>query len=107
MIMANPLFRKNMNGGNNGNNYSPQPNGGRMGGRPPSKFDQIRQIIGLAKARKDPQALLNMMFENNPEAAQQFQAFLKSGRNPKEFVTEFCKNNNIDLEELLRMVGLN
>lgn len=95
--MANPLFR----------NFKPQTkNMPPMQNRQPSKFQQIREIVAFAKGKKNPQELLNIMFQKNPEAAKQFESFLQSGQDPKQFVINFCKQNNIDIQELINNIGL-
>ena len=99
--MANPLFR-------GGKSMPSMPNSGMpnsmqaMG----NKMQQLRNVIGMIKGGGNPQALLQTLFAQNPQKAQEFNAFLQGGGNPKQFVMDYCKKNNTTPEELMKQLGL-
>ena len=99
--MANPLFR-------GGKSMPSMPNGGMpsgmgaMGG----KMQQLRNMIGLIKGGGNPQALLQTLFAQNQQKAQEFNAFMQGGGNPKQFVMDYCQKNNTTPEELMKQLGL-
>lgn len=99
--MANPLFH--------GNKPTPSmPNGGIMNGMQAmgGKMQQLRNVIGMIKGGGNPQAMLQTLFAQNPQKAQEFNAFLQCGGNPKQFVMDYCQKNNTTPEELMKQLGL-
>ena len=99
--MANPLFR--------GNKPTPSmPNGGIMNGMQAmgGKMQQLRNVIGMIKSGGNPQAMLQTLFAQNPQKAQEFNAFLQGGGNPKQFVMDYCQKNNTTPEELMKQLWL-
>lgn len=99
--MANPLFRgrKSMTSMPNGG----MPNGMQAMG---NKMQQLRNVIGMIKGGGNPQAMLQTLFAQNPQKAQEFNAFLQGGGNPKQFVMDYCQKNNTTPEELMKQLGL-
>lgn len=84
--MANPLFR-------GGKSMPSMPNGGMSNGMQAmgNKMQQLRNVIGMIKGGGNPQAMLQTLFAQNPQKAQEFNAFLQGGGNPKQFVMDYCK----------------
>lgn len=99
--MSNPLFR-----GNKGMPSMPNcgmPNGMQAMG---NKMQQLRNVIGMIKGGGNPETVLQTLFAQNPQKAQQFNAFLRDGGNPKQFVMDYCQKNNTTPEELMKQLGL-
>ena len=99
--MANPLFR-------GGKSMPSMPNGCMPNGMQAmgNKMQQLRNVIGMIKGGGNPQAMLQTLFAQNPQKAQELNAFLQGGRNPKQFVMDYCKKNNTTPEELMKQLGL-
>lgn len=99
--MANPLFR-------GGKSMPSMPNGGMPNGMQAmgGKMQQLRNVIGMIKGGRNPQALLQTLFAQNPQKAQEFNAFMQGGGNPKQFVMDYCQKNNTTPEELMKQLGL-
>lgn len=99
--MANPLFR-------GGKSMPSMPNGGVSNGMQAmgNKMQQLRNVIGMIKGGRNPQAMLQTLFAQNPQKAQEFNAFLQGGGNPKQFVMDYCQKNNTTPEELMKQLGL-
>lgn len=68
----------------------------------------ISQIMALKNQGKNPQAVMQMLFQQNPQY-QQMATQLKNmagGRNPKEFVMQLARQNGVNEENLKGMKEL-
>lgn len=68
----------------------------------------ISQIMALKKQGRNPQAVMQMLFQNNPQY-QQMATQLKNmagGRNPKEFVMQLARQNGVSQENLQAMQNM-
>ena len=68
----------------------------------------ISQIMALKKQGKNPQAVMQMLFNQNPQY-QQMATQLKNmagGRNPQEFVMQMARQNGVSQENLQAMQEL-
>lgn len=68
----------------------------------------ISQIMALKKQGMTPQAVAQMMFQQNPQL-QMYQTQLKNmsnGKNPQEFVMQLARQNGVTEENLQGMQDL-
>lgn len=64
-----------------------------------NQLNSVLQNIAMAKKQgKNPQMLMNMMLQNNPQMQQTLTQLqnMANGRNPKEFIMQIAKQNGID-----------
>ena len=67
--------------------------------------DVISQIMALKRQGRNPQAVMQMLFQQNPQY-QQMATQLKNmagGRNPQEFVMQLARQNGVTEENLKNM----
>lgn len=104
--MANPLFR---NFGNQEKTHSKKTdNLGNLGGKIRNfgnGIKDIKSIIRIAKSGGDPQAIFGELLSHNPDVVKQITPFLNGLQDPKQFVMDYCKQNNTSPEELLQQLG--
>ena len=84
--MANPLLQNNNNNGN----------------------DQLGYLMGLIRSGKNPQQIMQMV-NSNPQLQAGLQQFnnivgqMRQSGNPKQFVMQLAKQQNIDIQPMLAM----
>lgn len=70
----------------------------------------IQNIIQLKNSGRNPQAILQMMMQSNPQM-QQYMAILKNmsnGKSAQEFITQLAKQNGVNeqnMQALSQMFG--
>jgi hypothetical protein len=62
----------------------------------------LQNIIAMKNSGKNPQAILQMLMQQNPQVGQLFTTFknMSNGRNPREFVTQFARQNGISEQNI-------
>lgn len=68
----------------------------------------ISQIMALKKQGKNPQAVMQMLMQRNPQYSQALQQVknMANGRNPQEFVMQLAQQNGVSQENLQAMQEL-
>lgn len=64
-----------------------------------NQLNQTLQNIAMAKKQgKNPQMLMNMMLQNNPQMQQTMTQIknISNGKNPKEFFMQMAKQNGVE-----------
>ena len=62
----------------------------------------IQNIIQLKNSGRNPQAILQMMMQSNPQM-QQYMAMFKNmanGKSPQEFITQLAKQNGVNEQNM-------
>lgn len=62
----------------------------------------LSQIMQMGK---NPQAILQNLINQNPQAKFYLNQMKSSGLSDKEFVMQFAKNNNIDINPFISMLS--
>ena len=67
--------------------------------------EQISAIMSLKQRCMQPQQVMQMMFQQNPQLQQQMQTVknMMNGKNPKEFVTQLARQNGVN-EQSMQML---
>ena len=62
----------------------------------------ISQIMALQQQGKNPQAVMQMLMQQNPQYSQALQQLknMSNGRNPQEFVMQLARQNGVSQENL-------
>lgn len=62
----------------------------------------ISQIMTLKKQGRSPQAIMQMLIQQNPQYSQALQQLknMSNGRNPQEFVMQLARQNGVSQENL-------
>lgn len=62
----------------------------------------IQNIAQAKQMGKNPQAIMQMMFQQNPNLQNQLQVIknMANGRNPKEFLTDLAKQHGANEQSL-------
>lgn len=65
----------------------------------------LAYVANLKKQGYTPQAAMNLLMQQHPElqsAMMQMQN-MSQGKNPQEFVSQLCKQNGIDYDNIMKM----
>lgn len=70
----------------------------------------IDMIINMANMRRNPQQIMQMMIQQNPQIREMMTQIqnMAQGRTPQEFITDLAKQNGIGqdkLDQLLQIMG--
>lgn len=84
--MANPLFN-----GSRGN---------------ANMMQNIVQMVQGARNR-NPQVVINQLSQKNPQAAEQINQLLQSGKSPQQAAMEIMQQRGLDPQQMLNMLGFN
>lgn len=72
---------------------------------PTNKLGQIKNAIGMLKASRNPQAMIQqMMSQNNPSMQKAMQYVQEHGGDPKAAFEALAKEQGIDPEEIKKML---
>lgn len=94
--MANPM--------NTGNIGSMPP----MGGAPMSNNGAMQNIANMVRSFKgmnNPQQIMQMLGQKNPQAMQQVQQLMQSGKNPRDLAQSMLRQRGIDPDQLMNMIN--
>lgn len=93
----------------------PNPmNTGNVGGMPPmggapiannGAMQNIANMVRSFKGMNNPQQIMQMLGQRNPQAMQQVQQLMQSGKNPKDLASSMLKQRGIDPDQLMRMIN--
>ena len=71
-----------------------------------SPIGKLRQMIGVLKSARDPQALLRQLAEQrSPQLAQAMDLIKESGGDAKAAFTKLAKEQGLDLNDLWSLLG--
>lgn len=70
----------------------------------------LQNIIAMKNSGKNPQAILQMLMQKNPQYSQMLSQLqnMSQGRNPKEFIMQLARQNGVNeqnLQALSQMFG--
>lgn len=70
--------------------------------------EQISAIMSLKQRGMQPQQVMQMMFQQNPQLQQQMQTVknMMNGKNPREFVTQLAKQNGANEQSMQMLMQL-
>lgn len=62
----------------------------------------LQNIIAMKNSGKNPQAILQMLMQQNPQTAQLMTQFqnMSNGKNPREFITQMARQNGINEQNI-------
>lgn len=62
----------------------------------------LNQIVSLKQQGKNPQAVLQMLIQRNPQYQQTLQQLknMSNGRNPQEFIMQLAQQNGVSPENI-------
>lgn len=66
--------------------------------------NNIRQIANMMKMSSNPQAMLNQLAQNNPQAKEVIGLIQNSGKTPKELFYQMANEKGVDPNEILNML---
>lgn len=70
----------------------------------------LQSVFQMRNAGQNPQAILQMMIQQNPQIQQQLAMLqnMANGRNPRDFFSQLAKQNGVseqNLAQLMQMFG--
>lgn len=65
----------------------------------------MQLIMQVLMSGGNPQAVINQIARQNPQAATLLNQMNNSGMNPKEFAMQYAKQNNINPQPLINMLS--
>ena len=70
----------------------------------------IDAIINMANTRKNPQQIMQMLIQQNPQVKQMMTQIqnMANGRTPKEFITQLAQQNGVSqdrIDQLMQIIG--
>lgn len=63
----------------------------------------LNQIFSMMQGGMNPNKMLDMMMQRNPQAAQYMEQLKTSGQNPKDIAMNLCKQHGIDENQVMEM----
>lgn len=63
----------------------------------------LQNFMSLISKNADPRAITNVLLKNNPRLQSLFNEMKSSGKTEKDFVLNYCKQNNINIEPIISM----
>lgn len=87
--LMNPIFNQNSN---NAPRQQSQTN----------PMDVLQQILEMGTS---PEMILQTIASRNPQANNIMQQIKQSGMSPRDFVMQYAKQNNINLNPIMKMLG--
>lgn len=72
--------------------------------------ENIQAVINMANTRKNPQQIMQMLIQQNPQIKQMMTQIqnMANGRTPQEFITQLAKQNGVDqatIDHLMQIIG--
>lgn len=67
-------------------------------------MQQIANTINQLKSMQNPQAFIQQLSSRNPQAAQQIQQLINSGKNPKEACMNLMRQRGLDPAQIEQMI---
>ena len=61
----------------------------------------IRNMLGMVRSASNPQAMLQMMAQNNPQLQQAMAVVQQSGGDPQKAFYSLCQQNGVDPQTIL------
>lgn len=68
-------------------------------------MNPMQQIMQIMRNGGNPQAMVQQIINTNPQAQAMFAQMKMSGMSNEQFVRQYAKQNNIDLNQILGMFG--
>lgn len=68
----------------------------------PGNIAPIKNMIAMLNSAQNPQAVLQMLAQKNPQMAQVMQ--LVGGRNPQEVFYELCRQKGVNPDDILNQL---
>ena len=62
-------------------------------------------ILQMLMNGGNPQQIIQNLMQNNPQARAMYQQMQNSGMQPKDFVLQYAKQNNIDIQPYINMMN--
>lgn len=66
---------------------------------------KVKQMAGMVKTARDPQAALMGMIQNNPQMKQVMDIVRQHGNDPMKAFREMSEENGLDPDEILSMIS--
>ena len=68
----------------------------------------IQQIFAMKNAGRNPQAIMQMLMQKNPQAQQMLTQLqnMAQGRNPREFFSQLAKQSGVNEQNLTQIMSL-
>ena len=68
----------------------------------------IQNLIQMKNSGQNPQAIMQMMLQNNPQLNQVMAQMqnMAQGRSPKEFVMQLAKQNGVNEQNLAQLMAM-
>ena len=66
--------------------------------------NNVKQMANMMKASRNPQAMLNQLAQNNPQAKELVNLLNSSNKSPKELFYQMAQEKGVDPNEILGML---
>lgn len=67
----------------------------------------MQLLMQMMMSGGNPQSIINNMMKNNPNAQAILNQMKQSGMSPKQFVMQYAKQNNMDVNPMISMLKNN
>ena len=61
----------------------------------------IKQMLGMVRSASNPQAMMNMLMQNNPNLRQAMDLVQQSGGDPQKAFYALCEQKGVDPQRIL------
>lgn len=66
----------------------------------------INQILNIMNAGLNPNQVIQQLTQQNPQAQILFNQMQQSGMSPKDFTMQYAKQNNIDINSIVKALNM-
>lgn len=68
----------------------------------------LQSIIQMKNAGKNPQVILNMLMQQNPQLSQMMAQFqnMSQGRSPREFIAQLARQNGVSEQNMAQIMSI-
>lgn len=67
----------------------------------------MAMLMQLMSSKQNPNQLINQLLNQNPQANIMLNQMKQSGMSPKDFVLQYAKQNNIDMNSIIDLFNKN
>lgn len=79
--------------------------GGTPAPTPNNATQNFANMVKSFRGMNNPQQLMQMLGQKNPQAMQQVQQIMQSGKNPKDFAMNLMKQRGINPDEFMKLIN--
>ena len=73
----------------------------QLNGASMPNLQPIKQMLGMVRSASDPNAMLNMMAQNNPQLRQVMNVVQQAGNDPQKAFYALCEQKGVNPQQII------